>query len=477
MKQIPVIIALALVATSLIIMSVFRTGESSEVWTGFRVLITEDSIPEKKVIEALSQVGLYKVVAHSTLGLPQPTHMPLLYPPEQPFLDGFDSWFHDPVQGLRFMYLKDSALLETKTQKAFEDLPVEWTLEDSYSFSFLPSVFSALLCLIQLIVLRRRLLVFTTSIPFIFLSLASPTVPVLTSVLLLIHCTAHAVQIWDCGYFDVPIRQRLHNLFNRPSLIVLISIGIALSAFSGVLALVSFLAAFLMALAIAFIHENVREQLRILQRQKKIRPDFRPVPIGTFWKNRGITKPKRLFLALIPPFIGPFFLIAPLFQGSAGGTSSLYGLSIPSPSGYTVVHGFSASSFRIHRDSRLQGLTDLSDYVYLSWDRLGFPYRPVLTQAEEPLPGSTISYTDYQSTETGTLKPVEVTIDIFDDDFISEVLNDPRLPLLFTMMKKQGRFISVGLQPALPGTNSAGDSFFLLAVLLPLGTVLIRMKK
>ncbi len=478
MKRIPVIIALALVATSLIIISVFRTGETSEIWPGFRVLVTGDSVPEDRILDALTRAGLDKVAAQTTTRFPQPEDMPLFYPSERTFLSGLASWFHDPVQGLRFLYLKDSVQLEARTQKAFEQIDVNWILEDSSSFSTLPAVLSAILCLVQLIVLRKRLLVFVTSIPFIIVSLASPTVPVLASSLLLIHCTAHAVQIWDCGNFDVPVRQRLQNMVCRPSLILLAGSGIFISAFSGILSLISSFTAFVMAVSTAFLYETAAEHLRIIQSQKRIRPDFRPVPIGSLWKKRRITQQKQLFLALIPPLLGPFFLVAPFLQGASSGTSSLNGLSIPSPSGYTADPGFSAASFRFHRDTREpRGVTDLSDYVYLSWDRQGFPYRAVLTDAEDPAPGSSISYTDYRSTDTGGLEPVEITVEIFNDDFVTRVLDDPRLPLLFTMMKKQGRFMSAGLQPAIPGTAQAPDALCLLAVLLPLGSALIRMKK
>ncbi len=480
---VPLILAVVLCLTGLLILQFFPSRTVATIWKGYRVLVVDAEEDEKDILGRLEKQGITETVSLSVSATVNTSKEA----PDQPFLSEINAkrtaWFLDSEHGYRYFFLSDTPFLENKVSESFAGTEFFWHLETAEGIVYFPPVLMGFFLLSGLFRAKNKLYQIACSLPFIFLSWSCRSSPCFIATLFALYGITLALDLL-CGRTLLTTVQRLRRLREQPLAVGVLLASLIAATLGGLEPLFLYCAASISSISALFLAHQASQALEKRYEKKRLHPVFRPqaifpqarYPIDLYGGKKG-TPAVTMSLMLIVAATTGLFLFA--FSIPRIRTDTEKDLYIPSPSRYTASIGFDLAGYtELASLKEKGGMPDLGDFVASQWRIATFAWQRVQKPAGAPSGSSIAEYTDYTIDGNGVISEKKRVLETFNTGFIRKTLSKDATPLE-KMLIAQNRFVTVSRLSGTGTRPSGGTSvlWYLFFLAIP-GTVLVmRLKK
>lgn len=440
----PVLFSLLLL-TSIFILLFFPVRTTSSIWKGYRVLSCDLELEEIYVTNLLDSVGIKDYVSQSRSILKSTNTFIPVHPLIEKANKNRVNWFINSEYNLRYFYIPDSAILQTKIEKAFSNTSSFWNLEQSVGFTYIPILLTLFLIFISFAIPGNRFKRFMLVLPSVLLSWSLNTFfgygAAISSTLF--------ITFWGLllphNKIELLPMQKAQRIRNHPELIVMALFIVVFSVIGGWSSIILTFLSLVSSVSIGMIFKLIYLRRNSNQAKKRLHQKF--IPLAMHPHTIKALHSKNFFIVsglifLLFILIGSLFIMQETKSPVALHKTIPQELCIPSPSGYNDHAEFTVSGFRKSRKSKdSTNLPDLGDYISLQWQLETAPWVKIGEIKQDPDEGSFVEMFEYTIQENGILISSVTGNITFDNSFISGVLNSKLTPLE-KMLQKQGRFVS-----------------------------------
>jgi hypothetical protein len=439
-----ILISAGIAVCSIILIFLFRTVPSGNLWKGYRIIYVSADCDNKYIESVIEKAGCTGVIDLSS------QYIPLTLPADSPevslaaveadkngYLYKRTAYFFDKGGKYQLYYISDTQT--GKAEAAVQSLSqagitsgIDTQSEYPWVIPVICMLFALFLCMLSA---HRVIFAFSAVIP-VFFSLCMPFYPGASSVCLLLYALFLVQQVWRRKNAFSFILTNITILFFTVSSLV---IAVMTSLQCGLL----FLCAVIGSAAVVFLLSQVE-----LKRDEKY--SFIPVMIRAADVGQLVTKKTRQGIVACAAFI--MVLTGILLLSADFSHTSSKQLQLPS--------------------SRAGGITDglpsLDDYVIWCWNARTLPYRSLHdpdgdAMRRKPAEDDMVVFPHYADTEKGiTEKNESMKFDAsFRRDTIRQI-DSLNFPAVEKLLKEQGKLFHAGYAFS---TLGGGTMYLLLMII------------
>lgn len=436
----------AVTVTALTLLVLFPRANVSGVWTGYRVLAVVPHDCEASIVTLLDNTRIEGYASESNSLLRSEDTLS----PFQPQIAAMNSdrarWFTDGHA--RFFYLPIDSVRERPLTEGLNALGLSWSLE-RHERLFFYAYLSLLFAVVCTFLAKNHLLSGMSSVPFVVYALSAGGLPGFASALVALSAVALYGDLLSIPLGLLTMRQILGRIRAHPAYFGIVFLSCAIAITGGAHVFILLLLAVISALSLGALSPFFSDMTISVINARRLHPRFTYLPIHptTLYRTKGPAPKTIISIATLFILMLSLGFVVRSLAVPKSWNESLKRLSIPTPTGYTVKHGFSVESYQEYMTDKMaknaeDTLPDLADYIAARWRIAAFPWTSIHSNTSNPFPGDSIGLLDYSQDSMGSIVSTPGTTVTFNDAFVRDALRDQATPLE-RMLERQGRFITV----------------------------------
>lgn len=335
---------------SILSMQLFHWNTHKTVWKDFRVLFLPFSQDVPLVMDLLENSGVGGAI--SALSVDEKffqTNCPPIHASHEQYLQ----WFQNENDALSYIYIPKASHISLQALKGLHDRSIHFYLEGNYYPTLVNSGSVILLLITFLCFSARKLIFFFSTLPYLLLSLLSPSLAILASILIFCTATFYTIEILFPSS-NLDDEQKMERIRANITFFALFALAIILSLFDTLTFCMYTMLSFVASLCplyivgkLQYLSEQEKEATRSHAKPTLyiLHPDFSQKLISS---KKMIFSSFLLFFCYSLPIIFSNFYLLPLSE-SYGNT-----LALPSPSDTLCCKDFSLDSFDVIRKNKTE---------------------------------------------------------------------------------------------------------------------------
>lgn len=407
-----VIIPLCIAIITFVLLVVFRTVPTAQLWKGFSILYVPLETDSTLVFRTLEENDCKEVISIFNQKVPYVnSFLPIKNYEADSYLVRRNAYFFDKNQSVMVYYIPEKYNKNAKNAVSalVNDYKIDAGLDSKSSFPLVTPLICVFVSLIFFIFAKNKFVYFVSCVfPLIF-SFAMPFYINAAAVCLYLYGTFVAQVLWNRkGAFSY--------ILKKPFIVIIFALSIVGTFFAGVLSGIFFVLSILSSISLLFIYKFLVEFLDSRRRFNPvlIRPANLMNMVNKISVKRGIFSGIALFAISI-------LYVTSVNVFSISNSQDLY---FPVPTSYNSTNE----------------IPNMNEYIEWTWNEATRPFKSLNVMYESsPQNGDEITIDRFIDNDDG-IKMTQEVIFCFDDEFKNEVIksiDDLDYPAIEKLMKEQ----------------------------------------